>query len=159
MILTCKRSRIFSSFLFFLSIASCASSDKSEIKYESGLKSSVDICDKYLVSNGVQSKREFYVIDADQLNYLIVVVSSALLEQNKSSHFCHIDKPSQSLVYANGENPFLEFLEQGPKTKEYRRRYSGILANKARLGRVSIFKFKLINGIWRYIESRKVLSS
>ena len=151
--------QVLPSIILFLSIASCASFDQSGNSnngYESSLKSSVVVCANHHVTNGVQSNEEFYIIDSQKLSYLIVVASSALSKQDSLSPFCHIDKLNQSLVYANGLKPF---VGTGQQSEEYQQRYASVMADRARIGRANIFQFKLINGIWRYIESRKVLSS
>lgn len=101
-----------------------------------------------------QSNTNFFVVDASQLEYFIVV-SGESMAANGSKNYCHISKFTNDLVYANGRNPY---VEQGEDSEKYQAQYAGIANGTLTLGKIELLRYKFISGQWRYIESKKLSS-
>ena len=121
------------------------------------LQSGVAICAESLSSQSNTSLSSFVAVDVAVLDYFIILAERAVSANFDEKIFCHIDKSSLKLVFKNGSQPSSFKTNRDSRDSElrYREVYSGNLEIK----QAKFVKYKLINGIWRYIEERTIPSS
>ena len=105
----------------------------------------VGLCAKHHNDSGTTV---FSLIEAANLSYHIVFAETG------EKRYCHIDKQSGELVYANGQNQVSLNIE----SEEYQKRYQAVSSGKMGFGKLKITSYKFIAGKWRYIHSRQSAS-
>lgn len=132
-------------------LAACATSAHVYDK-KTSLAGVVENCSTHHIQGNGQDNVSFSVIDASNIDYYIIV-SGTDLSSNRVDRYCHIDKSTHSLLYANGQEVYLSDLID---STEYQNRYEGVLSGDIALGQVSISQYKMITGQWRHIGFKEL---
>lgn len=103
----------------------------------------VNVCANHHANSQVGT---YSIADAENLSYFIVFA------EHEERIYCHIDKGTGDLVYANGNNLL---LNDALDSTAYRERYADIAEGKKTFGKMRIESYKFIAGKWRYIYTRK----
>ncbi len=123
-------------------------------------KNSVAICaDKHQDKNSVKALKklaDFLVINVKQLDYFIVVSDVDGLYDGVRTPFCHVEKRSQEVIYANTQPTYYRSQKN---SDAFNALYGKAYADQVDLSQADLAKYKRIYGIWRFIEARSVSGS
>ena len=138
-----------------LLLAGCASTnnERNSFSYFDEMRFAVVKCAESIRMQFQEITPDFLVFDLPDMDYLVIVSEQDAANNAASPKYCHVLRDEQQLLYTSGVQPLLNDEKQ---SREFINQYENAYSGRVSVNKAKVSQFKLVNGIWRYIDSRDI---